>query len=1183
MKTPIQRFPQILLLVLLGATGFASQSARAQTNTAIRIVALGGAGKVEYLQKGATHWQPVAAGTRLDPLDRVRTGTNSSVLIRWSDQSELRFNALTELEILPPEAVRDDHGLNLIRGLLYFFHRGPPGRIRVITSGALAGIKGTEFLMSVATVNGVEQTTLAVFDGQVSFGNAAGTLELTSHEQAVAEPGQAPMRSPGFNANNLLQWCFYYPGVLDEKDLPPAVTAKNIFSESLADYRTGDLLAALAKLPDKAATGTDAEKIYRASVLLSGGQIRPAQAALSELKTAPENIQRLAGALQQLIAAVKHEPFIPANSPQLASEFLAASYYAQSQPGPKSLEDALRLARKAVEKSPEFGFGWARVAELEFSFGRTERAQSAVEQALRFSPRNAAALSLMGFLYAAQNKTPAAIAEFDRALAIDSALGNAWLGRGLCRIRRGEAQLGREDLLTAAAMEPQRSALRSYLGKAFADAGDTHHATNELKLAKELDPNDPTPWLYSALMNEQNNQVNDAVRELEKSQELNRNRSVYRSGMLLDQDRAVRSANLARIYAEAGLEDFALREAGASVAKNYGSFGAHLFLANAYQQQAPAGPFGRRYETPAFNESLITALLGPVDGRIISPGVGLQEYTRLFERDGAHVSSSSEYLSRGALTQYGSYYGTFGGTSYAVEANYLSDPGQAANAQLEFHSFSAKIKEALTPRDSVFFQVYESSWQGGDVAQHYDPASTVAGYQFKEEQLPNVLLGYHHEWSADSHTLFLASRFDDRTDFFLPAGRAIFLLANPGLPPLQGVLGSVARQFSRDYTANSFELQQVQKIEAHTLVAGARFQINEEDISNQDTAFSDNYILPSTPLVFPQQSDRVGNDRASFYLLDFWRVNDHWVLFGGVDAEYVRLARNTIAPPLSAEHDVTHPVTPRAGLLWQPSSRFDLSLAYAESVTGQDLDQSVRLEPADFAGLPLTFRTAVPDSLAGGTSGERIKVWHASSRFLIGKNTYGVMGFQHLQSSLEREVGSYTAPPISSDPPSPSHTRERLEFKEESLQFSLRHLFGPRLSVGLRYEVARAQFKENLAIDPNIFIFDGNRGRYDYEGVLQTLTLDALANLPNGLFAGASATWRGQSELKDTTIQSESLAGDDFWQVDIFAGYRSPQRHFELRVGLLNVASTGYRLHPINTHPDLPRQQTLALSLRFNF
>src|SRR5439155_15751609 len=119
---------------------------------------------------------------------------------------------------------------------------------------------------------------------------------------------------------------------------------------------------------------------------------------------------------------------------QHASPLLADSYLAQSR---ADLPEALRLARAAAERSPKFGFAWARVAELEFSFGHTAEALLAIEQALQLSPRNAEALVVQGFLLAGEGRFQNAIARFDQAIGIDSALGNAWLGRGLCRLRQG--------------------------------------------------------------------------------------------------------------------------------------------------------------------------------------------------------------------------------------------------------------------------------------------------------------------------------------------------------------------------------------------------------------------------------------------------------------------------------------------------------------------------------------------------------------------------------------------------------------------------------------------------------------------------------------------------------------------------------------------------------------------------
>ena len=124
-------------------------------------------------------------------------------------------------------------------------------------------------------------------------------------------------------------------------------------------------------------------------------------------------------------------------------------------------------------------------------------------------------------------------------------------------------------------MEPNRAFLRSYLGKAWSMdqparySWDTKLAARELGLAKKLDPNDPTAWLYSALLNDQRNCINEAIKDLEESKELNGNRAVFRSKFLLDQDQAVRSANLALIYEDAGLSDVAVREASrATVIKN---------------------------------------------------------------------------------------------------------------------------------------------------------------------------------------------------------------------------------------------------------------------------------------------------------------------------------------------------------------------------------------------------------------------------------------------------------------------------------------------------------------------------------------------------------------------------------------------------------------------------------------
>src|SRR5439155_25554953 len=195
--------------------------------------------------------------------------------------------------------------------------------------------------------------------------------------------------------------------------------------------------------------------------------------------------------------------------------------------------------------------------------------------------------------------------------------------------------------------------LRSYLGKAFTHLGDTTHADKELTLAKNLDANDPTSWLYSALVNEQENRINEAVNDLQRSKELNDNRSIFRSRLLLDQDQAVRSANLAAIYRDAGMFDVSVQEASRAVNYDYGNYSAHLFLANSYDTLRDPNLINLRYETPWFSELLLANLLMPINGGSLSQNISQQEYSKMFAADGLGVFSSTDYSSHGDWVEHG--------------------------------------------------------------------------------------------------------------------------------------------------------------------------------------------------------------------------------------------------------------------------------------------------------------------------------------------------------------------------------------------------------------------------------------------------------------------------------------------------------------------------------------------------
>jgi outer membrane receptor protein involved in Fe transport len=49
------------------------------------------------------------------------------------------------------------------------------------------------------------------------------------------------------------------------------------------------------------------------------------------------------------------------------------------------------------------------------------------------------------------------------------------------------------------------------------------------------------------------------------------------------------------------------------------------------------------------------------------------------------------------------------------------------------------------------------------------------------------------------------------------------------------------------------------------------------------------------------------------------------------------------------------------------------------------------------------------------------------------------------------------------------------------------------------------------------------------------------------------------------------------------AGYRFARRRVEVRLALLNITDQDYRLNPLNLTTELPRDRTLAASVRFSF
>ena len=1144
-------------------------------------------------------WKSAEVGLELAIHDRLRTGDLSQASVRLTDLSVLQIDELTTIEILPPRgAASAKPGLDVKAGQIYFFSRDNPQEIEIQTPVVTGALRGTEFRVLVGQAG---RTIVTMLDGQVELRNRFGRVTIGTGEEGLVEPGHAPTKTAVIISSNIIQWCLYYPGLLDADTLH----LDSALAPSVAAYRSGDLLQALKLYPSSRSPATADERAFRASLLLAVGRVPEAEALVG--KGGPHS-----DALRQLIAAVKFQEYERASAPQSAEDWLCESYYRQSR---NNLQGALDAAQKAVELAPNFGFGWVRVANLQFSFGRVREASVALDRGRQLSPRNAQAAALAGYFATAKNNIAEAQRRFDEALEIDGFLGNAWLGRGLCEIRRGHAIEGRRDLQIAAAMEPNRSLLHSYTGKAFSNAGDDRTADRELDRAKVIDPNDPTPWLYSALLLKQDHRFNEAIDDLHESLDLNDNRSIYRSALLLDQDRAVRNANLAAIYQDNGLTELSLREASRAVNDDYANASAHLFLANSYNALRDPNRILLRYDTPFFNELLLANLLSPVGGGPLSQNVSDQEYSKLFEQDRLGFSSNFTYLSTGQERELGSQFGQFGNFSYAVDVDYESDRGTRFNNHLDRLEIYSQAKYQLGLQDTIFFQTKYQDNRNGDVFQYYDPNSASPSLSFQEKQEPLALIGYHHEWAPGVHTLLLLGRLvNDQTETLNDAQPYIVEFLNDGRT-VGAFNPNLRLDYHSEFTIYVAELNQIWQTEFNTLVCGVRAHTGDFETSarfdNPSPFLASFFRRNGNPA--SDQSIDTNYFRFDLYCYETVRPLRTLELTAGFAFDELSYPTNYRNAPLAPGETDTSRFCPKFGAIWRPWDDGIFRIAYTRSLGGVSLEDSVRLEPTLVGGFNQALRTLIPESVAGTVDAARDNRFNIGFEQKVGSGTYLAIEANRFTSDLDRTHGIFKAL-VTTDPnfpgsvflqaPPPFITRanstQSLDYEEKNLVFTANQLIGHGLSLGEIYTVSKADLDSSFPAlvrraAPGFNSSVQSSLTTSNSGLLHENRVFILYNDPNGWFGRVEALWVGQDNTgydkragaavinKQLVPIFSAAAGADFWQFNVYGGYRFPRNIGDITVGLLNLTNRDYHLNPLNEYQILPRSFTVSVQTRLNF
>jgi tetratricopeptide (TPR) repeat protein len=567
--------------------------------------------------------------------------------------------------------------------------------------------------------------------------NEAGSLTLTSGQSAVAEAGKAPVLRVVARPRDAVQWALYYPPVLYIRpdELPAGPDWQGMMRQSLEFYLRGDLQKAFDSIANVPENVRDPRFFaYRASLLLAVGRVDEADADIQRALRLNSNDSN-ALALQTIIAVVQNDKDkalqvaqqAVETAPDSATAQIALSYAQQAR---FDLEGARASLEKAVTLDPQNALAWARLAEIQSSFGELKKALKAAKKAVALDPDLARTQTVLGFTYLIQIKTNQAKEAFAKAIALDQAAPLPRLGLGLAKIREGHLEEGGRDLEVAASLDPNNSLIRSYLGKAYYEEKRIGLDEREYAVAKELDPKDPTPWLYDAIAKQTTNRPVEALHDMQQSIELNDNRLVYRSRLLLDSDLAARSASLSRIYTDLGFQQLALVEGWKSVNTDPSNFSAHRFLADSYSVLP-------RHEIARVSELLQSQLLQPINITPIQPrlaesnlflisagGPGaltFNEFNPLFNRNGVDVQASGLFSEHNTFGGEGVVSGIYKKFSFSVGGTHFGTDGFRPNNDQKDDIVNAFTQLELDYKTSLQAEFRYRNTNHGDLELNFFP------------------------------------------------------------------------------------------------------------------------------------------------------------------------------------------------------------------------------------------------------------------------------------------------------------------------------------------------------------------------------------------------------------------------------------------------------------------------------
>ncbi|WP_169208813.1 FecR domain-containing protein [Aromatoleum petrolei] len=676
---------------------------------------------VERRAAGEAGWQPIAPPHDLCEGDIVTVRAPGRAAIVLADGTLVRLDQNTTLHLLQAGTGRDTE-LGLVAGFLHVVTRLRK-RFGVSTPFVNALVEGTEFTVASTPA----RAEVVVASGVVRTRNASGEAALQAGEAIEAGPA-APPRAIAVRPLDAMRWAIHYPQIVWHGEAvlaglaPSPREAVARAQQLMGEARHGEALAAL---PPAAATDALPVDTLRAALLLALGRVDEAGALVERLGGAAADVAALDALIRvarneraAALAAAQRARAADAASPAAA---LALSYAWQAH---GDMDAALEAARRASELGPDNPFAWARRAEVELSLARIDAGRASAWQALARAPGLPRARALLGFAQLLAGATATARAEFAAAIEADSADPLAWFGSGLARVRAGEPAAGRRDIEIAVLLDPGNAELRSYLGRVQLEEDRAGLAGKEFEVARRLDPASPTPWHFDAFRLLRDNDPLGALAAGRRALELNDNRVVLRSPLLLDIDRAARSASLGAAYAAVGFDESLRSAALVALDDDPAGPAGHRLLADAHAERP-------RFESARVSELLQTQLRLPLGQLPVAPqffaaelpivdaprALAPEEAAALFER--GPLQFAATLLAGTRATRGGSVLGSVSAERAQVSLGHFDYRREALGAGRDIALTGTRLGLQLvaTPATMLLAELETGERRGGEVVE----------------------------------------------------------------------------------------------------------------------------------------------------------------------------------------------------------------------------------------------------------------------------------------------------------------------------------------------------------------------------------------------------------------------------------------------------------------------------------